>query len=305
MRFVFFIFLLYSVVSVWAQVDLFLSITAQNDFLNYRGHGTDRYYTGGHQAALLFYKKSARFTHHQISVTQQLYTPDNLQDTTLRCLDYPYAGLLFATYQLQHRALASKTRWRFSSTYGYSGRRSGARQTQQFLHRVIGDEIPLGWDHIVEQGLFAQFELLLEQPLLTGSQIAVLGGQTIEIGSLIQRVRWGLTFILGSTEMPVGSLSLFSVEQPDQQKRSLAVFLTPTFTRVFKNRLLQPQEHLFSIKERILSEQIAGLEFGLRLRLKKTAVHFAQYLYQREFEQAAPHAFGELGVVIPLSYKIQ
>ena len=305
MRYVFFIFLLYSVVSVWAQVDIFLGLTAQNDFLNYRGRGTDRYYTGGHQVALLFYNRPAKFTHHQISVTQQLYTPDNLQDTALRFLDYPYAGLLFTSYKIQHSPLCSKTRWSFSSTWGYSGKRSGARQAQQFLHRAIGDEIPLGWSHIVENGFFAQFELLLGQPLLTGSKAALLGSQSIEVGTLFQRVRWGLTFVLGSTDISLGSFAFFSTSKAPSSKLSLAAFITPTFMRVFKNRLLQWEGYRRFDEKRVLSEQMAGLEFGLQLRLKRTFVHFAQYLQQREFEQAAPHAFGELGVVLPLFHKIQ
>jgi hypothetical protein len=305
MRYVFFIFLLYSVVSVWAQVDVFLGLTAQNDFLNYRGHGTDRYYTVWHQVALLFYKAPAKFTHHQISVTQQLYTPDNLQDTALRFFDYPYAGLLFTSYLIQHRPLSSKTRMSFSSTCGYSGRRSGARQAQQFLHRAIGDEIPLGWDHIVENGFFSQFKFLLGQPLLTSSKAALLGAQSIEVGTLFQRVRWGLTFILGSTEMSLGSFAFYSNGKIPSAKISLAVFATPTFTRIFKNHLLQWPKYRRSDEQRVMSEQMAGLEFGLQLRVKKTHVHFVQYLQQREFQQASPHAFGEVGVVLPLFYKIQ
>lgn len=55
MRHIIFIFLFYGVVAVWAQVDTFLDIGVQNDFLNYRGHGTDRYYTGGNQVAIIFF----------------------------------------------------------------------------------------------------------------------------------------------------------------------------------------------------------------------------------------------------------
>lgn len=305
MRYVLFIFLLYSVLSVWAQVGAFMGVTVQNDFLNYRGHGTDRYYTGGHQVSLLFCKSRRVFSHHQVAVTQQLFTPDNLQDTALRNYDYPYAGLLFATYRIQHRAFTSKTLFSISSSCGYSGRRSGARQTQQFLHRAIGDEIPLGWEHIVENGPFVQFELLLGQPLLSMSVATAMLCQSIEVGSLFQRVRWGLSIMAGAAAMPLGSFALFTKQRHSVKKVTTGIFITPTITRVFKNQLLQGSLQMGSDHSRTLNQQLAGLEFGLQLRLKRTTIHFTQYLFEREFEQAAPHAFGELGIVFSLAHKIQ
>lgn len=305
MRYVFVIFLLYSVLSVWAQVGTFFGVTIQNDFLNYRGHGTDRYYTGGHQASLLFCNSRRVVSHHQVSVTQQLYTPDNLQDTSVRYSDYPYAGLLFATYRIQHRMLTSKTRCSISASFGYSGKRSGARQTQQFLHRAIGDEIPQGWDHIVQNGPFVQFELVLGQPLLAVSVATAMLCQSIEVGSMFQRVRWGLSILVGAAAMPLGSFTLFTEQRQTNKKYGVGFFVTPTITRVFKNRLLQGSLQLGSHYQRVLHEQLAGLEFGLQLRLKRTKVHFTQYLLEREFEQVSPHAFGELGIIFPLFQRIQ
>ena len=305
MRYVLLTFFFYGVVAVWAQVDTFLGVTVQNDFLDYRGHGTDRYYTGGHQVSLLFRKIGSRFTHHNVSLTQQLYTPDNLQDTAFRALDYPYAGLLFVSYRLQHRPTASKTSWGLSSAWGYSGKRSGAGQTQRFLHRAIGDEIPLGWNHIVENGFFAQFQLLLEQSLLTRSKVMVTFCQTIDMGTLFRRVKWGLPITVGRASMPMGSLALFQERKSNLSRFSLTTFMMPTFSRVFTNRLLQWPYHRSLGYQRALVEQLTGLEFGIQLGMGATTLHFVQYLHQAEFKQVGPHAFGEIAIMIPLSHNIQ
>ncbi|NDF97635.1 MAG: DUF2219 family protein [Chitinophagia bacterium] len=300
MRYVPFIFFFYGVVAVWAQVDTFLDIAVQNDFLNYRGHGTDRYYTGGNQVALVFRTAPKKISYHFFSITQQLYTPANLQDTTFRQDDYPYAGLLFFSYRLQGRLGSLQTHWAASATGGYSGSRSGARKTQQFLHRAIGDEMPLGWDHIVENGFFGQLGLVLGQPLLATSRTTLSLYQAVEWGHLFQRMRWGLQLLCGSTDLAMGSFCIVPTLKRANQKRSLSLFITPTVSRVFKNHLLQWQPDGGSVSGRTLCNEIMGLEFGVGARAGSTAVQFVQYLQQREFIQAEPHAFGEITLRVAL-----
>ncbi|NBR36158.1 MAG: DUF2219 family protein [Chitinophagales bacterium] len=300
MRHIIFIFLFYGVVAVWAQVDTFLDIGVQNDFLNYRGHGTDRYYTGGNQVAIIFRTPPKRISYHRFSITQQLFTPDDLQDTSFRRQDYPYAGLLFFSYQAQGRLRSLRTLWAATSSWGYSGRRAGARKTQQLLHRAIGDEIPLGWDHIIENGFYGQLGFVLGQPLLATSRSTFFLYQAVEWGHLFQRMRWGLQFLRGSTDLPMGSFSIATQEKSSVKKRSAAVFITPTITRVFRNGLLQWQPDGVSVSDRTLCNEVMGLEFGIGVRAGRTVAQFVQYLQQREFRQADPHAFGEITIRVAL-----
>lgn len=314
MRYVLFTFFFYGVVAVWAQVDTYLDISVQNDFLNYRGHGTDRYYTGGNHVSLLWLAPLKKIPVHYLTVAQRLYTPDDLQDTALRYLDYPYAGLLFFSYRMQDRIASSPVQWALSTSWGYSGRRSGARQTQQFLHRAIGDEIPVGWGHIVENGFFGQFSLLAGQSLYNKSHTSVTIFQEVEWGSVFQRIRWAIQFFQGQPHcLPAGSFNFFPItaatvakrENIAISKRSIAAFFTPTISWVIKNRLLEENSVVPPNESRVICRRMGGLEFGLSLRNRKTVVQFVQYLQQREFIQAKPHAFGEISLLFPLGYKSQ
>lgn len=305
MRSVLFIFLFYGVVAVWAQVNTFLGLSVQNDFLNYRGHGTDRYYTGGNQLDFFLYDSKARISHHHISLTQQLYTPADLQDSLLRPLDYPYAGLLFVSYRIQHRIGSSKTRWALSSSWGYSGRRSGAGRTQQLLHRVIGDEIPQGWQYIAENGFFWQGSFLAGQPIVRISNATVLVYQAVEWGGLFQRIRWGVQVLHNPMDWPMGSFLLFPEGKQGLSKKSLTLFLTPTITWVFKNRLLEwlPEINLVSFRQsRSINKQLIGLEFGLGYTTRNGNIQFVQYLQQPEFREAKSHAYGEITIRIPINF---
>ena len=292
--------LCYGIVAVWAQVNVLLDITAQNDFLNYRGHGTDRYYTGGNQLGFLLQDPTKKISSHYFSVSQQVFTPSDLQDTALRSWDYPYGGLLFFSYQLQHDASSLKTKWALSSSWGFSGRRSGAHRTQQVLHRIIGDEIPRGWDHITENGFFMQFALLVGQPVISAPPTEVTVFQVAEWGHLFQRIRWGVQFLRGTYHAPRGSFLFFPTATHPTKTRSLSFFLTPTLSWVIRNQLLQWYPADRSIAGRILRQRLAGLEFGLGIRFRQTCLQFTQYLQQPEFEQAHSHAYGEISLLLPL-----
>ena len=303
MRSILFIFLFYGVVAVWAQVNTFLGVTVQNDFLNYRGHGTDRYYTGGNQLDYFLFDEKSRFSHHHISFVQQLYTPADLRDTLVRSLDYPYAGLLFLSYRIQHRPTASKTLWALSSSWGYSGRRAGARRTQQLLHRVIGDEIPQGWEHIVENGFFWQTAVLAGQPVFSFSTSRILVYQAIDWGLLFQRIRWGVQVLYNPMGWPMGSFPLFQKTKQVLSKRGVTLFTTPTITWVIRNRLLEgrPVTAVMSPEERrSINKQLVGLEFGIGFTTALGNIQFVQYLQQAEFSQAEPHAYGEITIRLAL-----
>ncbi len=78
-------------------------------------------------------------------IAQDVYTPSNTRTEELITNDIPYAGYLHARYSLFE--------WRdqiVSSSYfsiGLVGPLSGAEWAQKSLHRLIGNEEPMGWEH--------------------------------------------------------------------------------------------------------------------------------------------------------------
>ena len=68
----------------------------QNDFLNYKGAGTDKYYTAGVSSGGLIHLKQNRAHYLTISLSQKMFTPSNivLEAEEIPPTDYPYAGLI-------------------------------------------------------------------------------------------------------------------------------------------------------------------------------------------------------------------
>ncbi len=84
---------------------------------------------------------------HAVSyrVAQLTYTPDDIREEELIEDDRPYAGLLLWSANLH--SFNDEFSNRYWLTLGIVGPASGAEQVQRAIHKVIGVNIPEGWDN--------------------------------------------------------------------------------------------------------------------------------------------------------------
>jgi hypothetical protein len=54
-------------------------LEVQNDFLNYKGHGTDKYFTGGITCGGMIQLKNNQTHYFNIALVQKTYTPSNIR----------------------------------------------------------------------------------------------------------------------------------------------------------------------------------------------------------------------------------
>ena len=79
------------------------------------------------------------------SVSQRMYTPDDLQQELLTEADRPYAGTLL--WQSTLRSYDEGVADNLSLTLGIVGPASLAEQMQKQVHKIIDAKEPLGWDN--------------------------------------------------------------------------------------------------------------------------------------------------------------
>lgn len=146
------------------------SFVFENDIVS----GTDHGYTNGFRAAWLSSEKNnpdwlndaANFLpldtggNKRVSVAlgQSIFTPDNLQLNPPDPNDRPYAGWLYTSLGVVSDT--GKTLDNVQLTVGVVGPSSGAEHTQKFVHRLINDEQPRGWDSQLkdEPGIMLTYE---------------------------------------------------------------------------------------------------------------------------------------------------
>jgi lipid A 3-O-deacylase len=147
------IFTLAAASGAQAEAPRFASFTFENDFFA----GYDRHYTNGMQLAFLadlaaapeFLRHSAPFAWSAdpsvvVAIGQRIYTPSNTDIDPPDPSDRPYAGWLYLMADVRTRA--APTIDHLTITAGMVGPGSGAHQTQDFVHRVLGEVESKGWE---------------------------------------------------------------------------------------------------------------------------------------------------------------
>jgi hypothetical protein len=132
----------------------FTSFTFENDFFA----GYDRHYTNGVQAAFLtdlarapqWLCSLSADPQAVIGVGQRIYTPTNTDAALPDPHDRPYAGWTYVMGDLRTRA--GPTIDHVTVAAGVLGPASGARQSQNNIHHLIGDTPARGWDTQVRNG---------------------------------------------------------------------------------------------------------------------------------------------------------
>jgi hypothetical protein len=125
----------------------FASFTFENDFFT----GTDQHYTNGVQLAFLTDLDAAPQWLQSLSADpqmvvafgQRIYTPTNCDIERPNPNDRPYAGWAYVMGDLRTRN--GPTIDHLSATVGIVGPASGAKQTQDGFHRLLGESGSNGW----------------------------------------------------------------------------------------------------------------------------------------------------------------
>ena len=110
------------------------AITVENDFFA----GYDHHYTNGVQAAFVASPSTV------FAIGQRMYTPTNTETRTPDPSDRPYAGWLYLLTDT--RLPARDTIDHLTLSIGEVGPHALGRQTQNLVHRALGENRSQGWD---------------------------------------------------------------------------------------------------------------------------------------------------------------
>ncbi|MEO6315273.1 MAG: lipid A deacylase LpxR family protein [Chitinophagaceae bacterium] len=176
------------------QASTLLRIFEDNDFLNYRGCGTDNAYTNGTKFDFFYERKrnkSGRLNSllptpgnnvvnvNSIGIAQLMFTPNNISARNMQYKDYPYAGALIFSRGFYSSNPVKKIGFQTELLLGVRGAASGARQIQSFIHHLIGYQQPMGWNNELPGKLLANINFTVEKQVIGFGKNAeiILGGQ--------------------------------------------------------------------------------------------------------------------------------
>lgn len=177
------------------------SIHAENDLFQPSVQNSDRFYTNGLKFSY-FPKQEKDNEKETYSIGQNIYTPSRkyVKDDLVKEIldkDRPYAGWLYGEYRKSTQRNATTTQT-FGIQIGCSGPCSGARQTQQEFHRIIGQSVPL-WSpaYTLRQEWGAILEAERTYILQKGKYYDVQTYSALKAGNIIDSGAVGITLRSG------------------------------------------------------------------------------------------------------------
>ena len=266
----------------------------KNDFLNYKGDGTDKYFTAGISSGGLIHLKENTSHYLILSLSQKMFTPSNivLAPEEIPPTDYPYAGLISFNlgYQIFNSSNTAFTKGKFS--WGTTGPSSGARIIQRKLHKIIGDREPNGWSTQVQLGNFIQVQLEHTRSIINSTWIKINGVGNIQLGGIFNNLSLSTELKIEKSSDPfINHIS--KVVHPSDKPR-LSLWARPKLAYIFSNLLLETNPNQAGSTLRIMNRIVYYSSVGISLQFNKVSISLIQHNNSPEFRTATKHAFGEI-----------
>lgn len=299
---------------------LLLDFRVEEDYLNYRGKGTDRYYTGGLNCSFYYDSKKTSFSASRfskkkdrtpvefISLRHITNTPSNIRIPGHVENDYPYASALFITHGKLHTDSLKKIRLGFGLSAGVIGPLALGEKIQCYFHKVVAYTQPEGWISQLPNDLVLNYQFTYKKQLLNvNGRFEIIATAGINAGYNFNNCKVGLLLRAGN------KLDYFSVNETDgfyarkNRKGRLVFVLQPQITAIAYNALLQGsllktgmqkrRSNVYFINSSDISRIIYSLSFGLTYETNFGGISINQHLQTKEFRMVESHEYGDIGLI--------
>ncbi len=316
----FFLFLLFNSNTLFAQKknqENSLRIFIDNDFLNFRGAGTDRYYTNGLRLDYFYTKneKPKLLSKLLLNIStennnifgwgaaQFMFTPRNIKETAIQYNDRPYAGALYAVHSLQSYNKLNSTKVSSEIFLGVIGHISFADESQIWLHDKINYQIPQGWGNQVPNDIILNYNITIEKQLLNPSKSILLVG-IIETFSGTLYNAFGAGFMLRIGKFNNYFSGISKETNSINHKYQLYVSMKPIVRIVASNALLEggiihqiTQDFSGYTLSKDQIERITYLyDVSLNFEMQKFGIHITQKIRTPEFKDSYTQEVGNITI---------
>tara|TARA_R110000764_G_scaffold240089_1_gene342310 strand:- start:80858 stop:81850 length:993 start_codon:yes stop_codon:yes gene_type:complete len=288
-----------------------------NDFLNFRGDGTDRYYTNGIRFDYFYTKqKKAKFPSSLLlnisqendniygwGLAQFMFTPKNIDLTEIQYNDRPYAGALYSIHSLESTDTTKKIRITTEIFLGVIGPISFADEAQTWAHRVIGYTKPRGWPNQVSNDIILNYNISLERQMVHyPNKISVSGIVETFSGTLYNAAGAGFMLRAGKCNTQFQDLQL--QKNKSGNRYQLYVFMKPVIRAVLSNSLLQgglisqlsDNQVGYTLSKDQIERVVVLYDVGLVYARPKWSILISQKFRTAEFEGQYTQEFGNITV---------
>ena len=258
--------------------------------------------------AIPFIDRSDKVDFISFSMTQKIFTPDDLEQKALIEDDRPYAGWLYFEMGLHQSSETDLDSLMIQA--GIVGPASGMQHLQNFIHKLIGSEIPQGWDNQLNNEVGFQLNYqhkwrFLPEPFwgIESSVVPYIGGELGNISvkanaGVLLRMGWnvptdfGSSAINGASEngIPVRRRCLFTASEPWSLSFSLSAGGSLVARDIFLDGNTFSESH--SVEKNLLKGYGS---FGFSGRYRNFNIDYIGTYNSKEFKsEEKAHSVGSL-----------
>ncbi|UCE40673.1 MAG: lipid A deacylase LpxR family protein [Candidatus Aminicenantes bacterium] len=290
------------------------SLHLENDFFA----GTDRYYTNGMKFTWITSGSTSRRSDSlsrravSVSIGQNIYTPYDINLEDLIEDDRPYAGISYFTLALHKKEDRTMNTWEF--LLGIVGPSSLAEELQSFVHGLLQNSEPKGWQHQLKDEIV--FGIIFDRKwrIFRSQEEQKFGYDFVghaggSFGTMITAVATGWQFRFGLNLprdfgtfliRPGGeSGALFndlSFQQKDAQRSGVHGFVYLVGHGVIRNIFLDG--NTYSDSHRVDKYPfVSDIAIGFVISLKRFKISYAYVYRTKQFKtQDKPQIFGAINI---------
>lgn len=301
-------------------------IFEDNDFLNYRGHGTDCAYSDGFRLDAFFPRKKgshlildrmmprlsdSSIKTFGIGIMQQIYTPNNIESCEYQPKDYRYAGSLFTIISNYSFEPVKKMDIQEELIVGVMGPMALGAETQTAVHHIIHYTKPMGWPNQLKNDVLLNFNFTVEKQIASVGQFAeLIGGSTVQAGTQKNAVTiYPLLRIGKMTPYFNGFLGHFSsitaADKKEPAKWQIYFFIKPQFQMVLSDAMLEgglfnhhtgglTGDKINGFTSGEIEHNVYLVSFGLVAVIRNFSLSFTQTNTSMLIKQTYSHEYGNI-----------
>lgn len=277
-----------------------LTIREENDFFT----RSDQYFSNGTQFGVILNRPLMGFTRkilpvlssfhdleYGISLTQNIYTPQRIEETVFLENDRPYAGTLFLSLSRTAAKKNGRLILRNELSAGILGHQSQANDIQRIFHTLSNSKIPNGWENQIPTAILFNYQLDLSTLVIQKGPFALLSGGKINTGTMLNDLAAGATVRFGF--LPEIGQSFFQ----HGKKITAYLFAGGEQKYVVYNRLLTTG---FEKGEHPIEEWAKTFQYGLEVAGQWFRLSYAINWLSKEREDLHTHRYGSAMLTIKL-----
>ena len=281
---------------------------------------TDSQYSSGEKFSLIYRVNNPQSSFYNLlfldfgdedvylsfSLGNQIFTPEDLNETQLIVDDRPYAGLTYAEVAL-HKSSNTHLRSLYLLV-GYIGPNSKAEEIQTAIHKMTDSEPPMGWDNQLKNELGVNLRYVHKWrfapkpfynietafvPFVEGD----LGNISIQASAgMSMRIGWNIPKDFGVTSLATGGEVGIPVngEYKEMLKRAWSFSFNLNGMGSAIARDISLDGNTFKESHSVEKKNFVGyLGYGFSLRYKSFMLEYIKNANSKRFvEEDKPHAVG-------------